>query len=72
MIVIFFRDYLSHAKADSVICRISSDMKIKSVPPPPTSLSQNGMLSSGVKSQLLDIVEQGTNITYEEPNQILW
>ena len=34
----------------------------------PPSLSQNGMFNSEVKSQLLDILEQGTNITYEEPN----
>jgi len=26
------------------------------------------MLNSGVKSQLLDILEHGINITYEEPN----
>ena len=38
------------------------------LPSPPPSLSQNGMLNSEVKSQLLDILEQGTNITYEEPN----
>jgi len=26
------------------------------------------MLNPGVKSQLLDILEHGINITYEEPN----
>ena len=34
----------------------------------PPSLSQNGMLYSGVKSQLLEVLEQGTNKTYEQPN----
>ena len=34
----------------------------------PPSLSQKGMLYSAVKSQLLDILEQGRNTTYDQPN----
>ena len=34
----------------------------------PPSLSQNGNLYSGTKSQLLDVIEQDTNTTYEQPN----
>ena len=34
---------------------------------PPSSLSQNGMLITGIKSQRLDILEQSTNVTYDEP-----
>ena len=56
MIVNLFQDYSSHAKAES---------EHQTCPP---SLSQNGLLNSRVKSQLLDILEQDTNITYEEPN----
>ena len=34
----------------------------------PPSLPQKGMLHSAVKSKLLDILEQGTNTTYEQSN----
>ena len=32
------------------------------------SLSQKDMIHSAVKSQLLEILEQGTNSKYEQPN----
>ena len=34
----------------------------------PPSISQNGKLYCGVKSQLLEVLEQGTNKTHEQPN----
>ena len=60
----YFRYYLSHVKAKKVTCRPFSNMKIKTVLHP---YHKKNLLHSAAKSQLHDILEQGTNTKYE-PN----
>ena len=60
-----FRYYLSHAKSKKGDLLAFKQHENQNRPP---SLPQKGMFYSAVKSKLLDILEQGTNTTYEQSN----
>ena len=59
----YFQYYLSHVKAKKLLTFLMHENQNCS-----PHFSQKSMLHSAVKSQLLGILEHGTNTTYKQPD----